>query len=60
MAVGAGVVTLLAAVFAVSQWPRGLITVPWFGRFAGWLLIGGGCVAALVVDRIVHAMSRES
>jgi hypothetical protein len=56
MAVGAGLVALLVAVFAVSQWPRrGAISAPWFDWFAGWLLIGGGCVAALVVDWIVHA-----
>ncbi|MEV1329888.1 hypothetical protein AB0J20_09970 [Micromonospora costi] len=53
--VGATLVTSLAAVFAVSQWPHGLINAPWFDWFAGWLLIGGGCIAALVVDWIVHA-----
>ena len=53
--VGAGLVALLAAVFAVSQWTRGLINPPWYDWFAGWLVIGVGCVAALVVDWIVHA-----
>lgn len=54
VAVGAILVISLAAVFAVSQWPRGLINAPWFDWLAGWLLIGGGCVVALVVDWIVH------
>lgn len=55
MAVGAGLVATLAAVFAVSQWPRGLINAPWSDWFAGWLLIGVGCMAALVIDWIMHA-----
>jgi hypothetical protein len=56
VAVGAGLVTFLAVVFAVSQWPRrGLINPPWFDWFAGWLLIGVGCVAALLIDWIAHA-----
>lgn len=55
VAVGAGLVASLAAVFAVSQWPRGLISPPWSDWLAGWLLIGGGCLAALVVDWYVHA-----
>jgi hypothetical protein len=55
VAVGAGLLASLAAVFAVSQWPQGLISAPWEDWFAGWLLIGTGCLAALVVDWKVHA-----
>ncbi|HEV8570193.1 MAG TPA: hypothetical protein VGQ92_24430 [Actinoplanes sp.] len=50
MAVGTGLVALLVAVFAVSQWPRGLISPPPGDWLAGWLLIGVGCLAGLVVD----------
>src|SRR6266545_2892750 len=55
MAVGTGLVALLVAVFAVSQWPRGLIGAPPGDWLTGWLLIGVGCLAGLVVDWYVHA-----
>ncbi len=48
-------VALLVAVFAVSQWPRGLIGAPPGDWLTGWLLIGVGCLAGLVVDWYVHA-----
>jgi hypothetical protein len=52
---GVGLVASLVAVFAVSQWPRGVISAPWSDWLAGWLLIGCGCLATLVVDWYVHA-----
>lgn len=53
--VGTGLLAALVAMFAVSQWPRGLIRAPAEDWFAGWLLIGGWCLAALVIDWYVHA-----
>jgi hypothetical protein len=55
MAVGTGLLASLTAVFAVSQWPRGLISPPPDDWLAGWLLIGVGCLVGLVVDWSVHA-----
>ncbi|MER7444625.1 hypothetical protein [Micromonospora avicenniae] len=57
VAVGVVVIAVLAAVFAVSQWPRGLVAAPWLDWFAVWLLVGVGCLAALVIDRRVHPFS---
>ncbi|GHJ49880.1 hypothetical protein Cs7R123_72220 [Catellatospora sp. TT07R-123] len=53
-AVGACLIGSMAAVFAVSQWPGGRLGAPWFDWFAGWLLVGGGGLVALLVDRIIH------
>src|SRR6266511_654479 len=54
MAGGASLVGLMVVVFAVSQWPTGLITAPPCEWLGGWLSIGAGCLAALVVDWVVH------
>ncbi|RKN36591.1 hypothetical protein [Micromonospora musae] len=56
LTVGTALAAVLAATFAVSQWPRGLIAVPWFDWFAVWLLLGGVCLAALIIDRAVRAV----
>lgn len=53
--VGTGLLAALVGMFAVSQWPRGPIRAPAEDWLAGWLLIGGGCLAALVIDWYVHA-----
>ncbi|MEV6816733.1 hypothetical protein [Micromonospora sp. NPDC051296] len=55
--VGVGFIVVLAAVFAVSQWPRGLPVAPWLDWFAGWLLVGAVCLAALVIDHVTQAAS---
>ena len=53
---GSGWVAALITTFAVSQWPHHLIAAPWFDWLVVWLLIGGVCLAALVIDWIVHAL----
>ncbi|ODB75120.1 hypothetical protein DLJ57_04255 [Micromonospora chalcea] len=57
VAVGVVFIAGLAAVFAVSQWPGSLVAAPWLDWFAVWLLVGVGCLAALVIDRRLHAVS---
>lgn len=57
VAVGAVFIAVLASAFAVSQWPRSLIAPPWLDWFAVWLLVGGVCLAALIIDRSVHPLS---
>lgn len=57
VAVGVVFIAVLAAVFAVSQWPRSLIAAPWLDWFAVWLLVGVVCLATLVIDRSVHPFS---
>ncbi|GAA0372695.1 hypothetical protein GCM10009541_13940 [Micromonospora gifhornensis] len=57
--VGVGLIVVLAAVFVVSQWPRGLTVAPWLDWFVVWLLVGAVCLAALVVDRLWHASMVE-
>ncbi|MEU0156706.1 hypothetical protein [Micromonospora fulviviridis] len=54
---GAGWLAALITTFAVSQWPHNLIAAPWLDWFVVWLMIGGVCLAALVIDRSVHARS---
>ncbi|MEU5943729.1 hypothetical protein ABZ807_32290 [Micromonospora sp. NPDC047548] len=60
VAFGVVFIAVLAAVFAVSQWPRSLIAAPWLDWFAVWLLVGVVCLAALVIDRSVHPFSSPS
>ncbi|WP_327039547.1 hypothetical protein [Micromonospora maris] len=55
MVVGVGFIVVLAAVFVVSQWPRGLAVAPWLDWFVVWLLVGAVCLAALVIDGVTHA-----
>ncbi|MFF5219538.1 hypothetical protein [Micromonospora sp. NPDC000442] len=57
--VGAGFIVVLATLFAVSQWPRGLPVAPWLDWFVMWLLVGAVCLAALIIDRIWHASMVE-
>lgn len=54
VAVGVVFIAVLAAAFAVSQWPRSLIAAPWLDWFAIWLLAGVVCLVVLVIDRKVH------
>ncbi|MFG2063457.1 hypothetical protein ACGFIK_18795 [Micromonospora sp. NPDC048871] len=57
--VGVGFIVVLAAVFAVSQWPRGLPVAPWLDWFVVWLLVAAVCLAALVIDHVRHAAAAE-
>ncbi|MFI7211575.1 hypothetical protein [Micromonospora maritima] len=57
VAVGVVFIAGLAAAFAVSQWPRSLVAAPWLDWFVVWLLVGAGCLAALVIDRSLHAVA---
>lgn len=52
--VGVGLIVVLAAMFAVSQWPRGLPVAPWLDWFAGWLMVGAVCLAAMVFSRVTY------
>lgn len=53
--VGVVLLASLVAVFAFSQWPRGLIRAPWPDWLAGWLAVGVVFAAAMVTDWIRHA-----
>ncbi|WP_130399907.1 hypothetical protein [Micromonospora violae] len=57
VAVGVVFIAGQAAAFAVSQWPRGSVAAPWLDWFGVWLLVGVVCLAALVIDRSLHAVS---
>lgn len=60
VAVGIVFIAGQGAAFAVSQWTRSLLAAPWLDWFAVWLLVGVLCLAALVIDRIVHPFSAPS
>ncbi len=60
LGVGYALLGVLVILYALSQWPNGLVRAPVYDWLTAWLVVGGGaCVVAIVSSRIAVSRCRR-